>query len=200
MCAGVPSLHGTHAVLSAMGADGAPLQSFRYRGDGWPGMARAALTDGRVFEMDYNTSWGDILGKHLQFRCKICPDGTGEFADIVCADAWYGRDGYPDFTEQLGRSVLLSRTPVGEDIVRAALTAGCVEAAALPLSDIERMQPYQATRKRMVLARNIATRLALGAAPRYRHLGLWRAALTASFLGWLRQAWGTYKRASSEPQ
>src|SRR3712207_7050821 len=38
-------------------------------------------------------------------RCKICPDGTGEFADIVCADAWYGKDGYPDFAEREGRSL-----------------------------------------------------------------------------------------------
>lgn len=97
MCAGIPSLNGTHELLAKLGADRQQLKSFRYRGDGWPGMARAVQHDGQVFETDYNSSWGTVLNRHLQFRCKICPDGTGEFADIVCADAWYGKDGYPDF-------------------------------------------------------------------------------------------------------
>jgi coenzyme F420 hydrogenase subunit beta len=200
MCAGVPSLHGTHAVLTAMGTDRSKLASFRYRGDGWPGMARAVQTDGEAFEMDYNTSWGQILGKHLQFRCKICPDGTGEFADVVCADAWYGKDGYPDFAERDGRSLLLVRTAAGQALVQAALAAGAIATEPLAIDEIERMQPYQATRKRMVLGRTLAARLALGAAPRYRRMGLCRAALTASPLDWLRQAWGTFRRARPEPQ
>jgi coenzyme F420 hydrogenase subunit beta len=37
--------------------------------------------------MSYADSWGGILSRHVQFRCKICPDGTGGFADVVCADA-----------------------------------------------------------------------------------------------------------------
>lgn len=52
--------------------------------------------------MSYNESWGNILGKYLQKRCKICPDGIGEFADIVCADAWHGdKSGYPNFEEKM---------------------------------------------------------------------------------------------------
>lgn len=202
MCAGVPSLYGTHEVLQRMGADVNQLSSFRYRGDGWPGNARAVQRDGAAFEMDYNTSWGTILGKHLQFRCKICPDGTGEFADVVCADAWYGKDGYPDFAERDGRSLLLTRTPAGEDLVQAALKAGVINAEALAVEEIERMQPYQATRKRMVLGRNLATRLAVGTVPRYRRLGLLRAAFSSRPLEWVRQAWGTYRRAAvgSEPR
>ena len=77
MCAGVPSIKGTHEILKALGVDAVGLKSFRYRGDGWPGMARAVGADGRVAEMDYSKSWGTILNRHLQFRCKICPDGTG---------------------------------------------------------------------------------------------------------------------------
>lgn len=200
MCAGVPSMHGTRELLRAMGADSTQLQSFRYRGDGWPGNARAIQRDGQVFEMDYHRSWGRILGRHLQFRCKICPDGTGEFADIVAADAWYGSDGYPDFAERPGRSLVLVRTMSGATLLREAVEAGDVELTPLDLSQVEHMQPYQAMRKRMVLGRTLAARLALGQTPNYRGLGLWRATMQASPLAWLRQAWGTLRRAGPEAQ
>ena len=198
MCAGVPSIKGTHEILKALGVDAVGLKSFRYRGDGWPGMARAVGADGRVAEMDYSKSWGTILNRHLQFRCKICPDGTGEFADVVCADAWYGKDGYPDFDERDGRSLLLSRSQAGESLIRAAMQAGAIEAASLPVEEIDRMQPYQLTRKQLVLGRLLATRLRRGWGPQYRRLGLVKAALTARPMAWLRNAIGTYRRAEGE--
>lgn len=200
MCAGIPSLKGTEEMLARMGVGDQPLKSLRYRGDGWPGKAKAVLADGSSFEMDYNTSWGTILNRHLQFRCKICPDGSGEFADVVCADAWYGKDGYPDFAEREGRSLILSRTAVGEALVEAAMRDGAVTAEDLPVEEIARMQPYQVNRKQMVLGRLIATRLRLGSAPVYRRMGLLRASLSANPIAWLRSAWGTYKRAKGEPQ
>ena len=58
MCAGIPSQNATVDVINAMGANPAQVTSFRYRGDGWPGMARAVQADGQSFEMDYNSSWG----------------------------------------------------------------------------------------------------------------------------------------------
>ena len=200
MCAGIPSMRGTYEVLEKLGADRTKLTSFRYRGDGWPGMARAVQTDGQSFEMDYNTSWGSILNKHLQFRCKICPDGTGEFADVVCADAWYGKDGYPDFAERDGRSLVLSRSDAGESLIATALAAGTIQIDDLAIDEIAKMQPYQVERKRMALGRTIATRIALGQAPKYRRLGLGRAALSAAPINWLRSALGTYRRAKGEPQ
>lgn len=200
MCAGIPSIKGTHELLDKLGADRSQLKSFRYRGDGWPGMAKAVTHDGKVYETDYNSSWGTVLNKHLQFRCKICPDGTGEFADIVCADAWYGKDGYPDFAERDGRSLILSRTRRGEALVSAAMAAGALSADELPVSDIARMQPYQVNRKQMVLGRLLATWLARHHAPRYRSMGLLKAALQANKIEWLRNAWGTLRRAKGEPQ
>lgn len=200
MCAGVPSIHGTYEVLAEMGADKQQLTSFRYRGDGWPGLARAVQADGKVFEMDYNSSWGNILGKHLQFRCKLCPDGTGEFADIVCADAWYGKDGYPDFAEREGRSLLLSRTAEGERLVAQAYQANAIDMADLPAGEIAQMQPYQVTRKRVVLGRVIAAGLANRNIVRFWRMGLVKSSLGINPVTWLRHAWGTYKRSKAEPQ
>jgi coenzyme F420 hydrogenase subunit beta len=200
MCAGVPSIKGTHEVITALGATREKVVSFRYRGDGWPGMARAVHESGESFEMDYNTSWGTILNKHLQFRCKICPDGTGEFADVVCADAWYGKDGYPDFEEREGRSLVLARTETGRALVGTAIGANSISAAALPVDEIAKMQPYQVERKQLVLGRRIATRLSLGRAPYYSRMGLVSASLKAKPFHWLRSAWGTYKRTKQEKQ
>jgi coenzyme F420 hydrogenase subunit beta len=200
MCAGIPSMEGTYEVLEKLGADRTKLSSFRYRGDGWPGMARAIQTDGQTFEMDYNKSWGTILNRHLQFRCKICPDGTGEFADVVCADAWYGKDGYPDFTERDGRSLLLSRTDTGETLIAQALANHTIQIDDLKIDEIAKMQPYQLQRKQAVLARTIAARFALGIAPTYHNLKLLRASASAKPITLLRNAIGTYRRANGELQ
>lgn len=199
MCAGIPSRHGTQEVLDKMGVR-STLKSFRYRGDGWPGKARAVTTDGSTHEMDYSTSWGTILNRHLQFRCKICPDGTGEFADIVCADAWYGKDGYPDFEEREGRSLILTRTSAGEAIIREALSTGSICADDLPVEEIAKMQPYQLKRKQMVLSRLVGTFFRHGHAPRFHRLGLVRAAMQASVVDFARSLVGTFRRARKERQ
>lgn len=199
MCAGIPSIHGTHELLMAMGARLEQLSTFRYRGDGWPGMARAVQHDGATFEMDYNRSWGGILGKHLQFRCKICADGTGEFADIVCADAWYGKDGYPDFEERAGRSLILARTAVGEALLERVRSAGGIEDESLAIDEISAMQPYQLDRKRLAAPRSLATFLAQGRTTKYRRLGLGKATSEAGIVTSLRNLWGTFRRAKGEP-
>ena len=41
MCAGTPGRRGTEAVVQHMGLSPQEIVNFRYRGDGWPGMARA---------------------------------------------------------------------------------------------------------------------------------------------------------------
>ena len=198
MCAGIPSIRGTHAILEKLGTDASRLASFRYRGDGWPGRAEAVDKEGHRFSMDYNTSWGTILNRHLQFRCKVCADGTGEFADVTGADAWYGTDGYPDFSERDGRSLLLSRTSAGEALVLEAAQAGALHIEPLDRCEIEKMQPYQAERKRLVAARLAATWLVQRRVPRYRNLRLLKAARQVAPMRWLRHLAGTFRRVKGE--
>lgn len=198
MCAGIPSQHATTEVIKAMGADPDNVQSFRYRGDGWPGMARTISHAGAVHEMDYNSSWGNILGKQLQYRCKICADGIGEFADVVCADAWYGKDGYPDFTERDGRSLVIARTQKGSALVSQAVLDGAINIEPSNLDEVALMQPYQLNRKRLAAARGIATLLARGSTTRFKRLNLPKIALQTGILNTLRNAWGTFRRAKGE--
>lgn len=156
-CAGIPSQTGTDRIIRHLGLENAEITSFRYRGEGWPGTAKAVANDGRVGAMTYAESWGNILSKEQQFRCKLCPDGIGGSADLACADAWYGDDkGYPDFSETDGRSLVIPRTETGRVLLESAIAAGAVEVAPLDKRDIERMQPAQARRRRELLARNAA--------------------------------------------
>ena len=153
-CAGTPSQAGTDRILAHLGADKARLASFRYRGDGWPGYATATEDDGRVMRMSYAASWGNILSKEVQFRCKICPDAVGGVADVACADAWYGdASGYPSFDEAEGRSLIMVRSQAGAALLEAATTAGAIETKSLATTEIIKMQPHQGRRKRLVASR-----------------------------------------------
>lgn len=194
MCAGVPSVEGTYAILNRFNIRKEDVRSFVYRGNGWPGMTRVEKHDGTSHEVDYGTSWGTILNRHLQPRCKICPDGTGEFADVVCADAWYGKDGYPDFSEQDGRSLIISRTKVGDVLVSSSSEANYLSAASLPIGDISQMQPYQEMRKKMVISRLLALKIFFRMTPEYVNLGLYKAALMGGMIANVRNFIGMAKR------
>lgn len=197
MCAGIPSEKGSEEIVKTMGSDPGQVVRFIYRGNGWPGKATATLRDGEQREMDYATSWGSILNRYLQFRCKICPDGTGEFADIVCADAWYGKDGYPDFEEKAGRSLVLARTKKGQTMIDLAICHGHLRTEKLDVAEIARMQPYQESRKRLLVSRLLAVILRRRNIPSYRGLRLLRAATGLGPVDHTRNLLGTLKRIPS---
>jgi coenzyme F420 hydrogenase subunit beta len=194
-CAGVPSYGGADRVLRAMAFAPNEVASFRYRGNGWPGMARAVAFDGRVAEMSYAESWGEHLSKQLQFRCKICPDGVGGVADIACADAWYGdEDGYPKFEEQDGRSLIIARTKAGERILAQAIAAGRLVTEPLQISEIDAMQPSQARRKRLIESRIAALKATLNPYPQTTGTCVREAARRTSARDAIRSFVGTVRR------
>lgn len=206
-CAGVPSRAGAEAVLAALGTDLADTRSFRFRGMGWPGRATAVTRDGAELSMSYHESWGRILSRHVQHRCKICADGTGVDADIVCADAWESdAEGYPLFEEADGTSLIVSRTQKGEALVRAAETAGAISTGPFDIDDLAAIQPGQRERRRALLARLTARRLAGRPIPRYRGLQIFAAARQnpvgrnlRNFLGMLRRSIASSRGAFRRP-
>lgn len=193
-CAGVPSHAGGQAVLAALGATDAV--AFRYRGMGWPGRATATRPDGSEPSMSYHDSWGGILSKHVQHRCKICADGTGTAADLVCADAWESdAAGYPKFDEAPGISLIVARTDLGARILAEAEAAGAVALDPFDVAGLAAIQPGQRERRRALLARLAALRLAGRPVPRYEGLQIAAAARQnpvlrnlKNFLGMLRRA------------
>jgi len=195
MCAGVPSIKGTHEVLKKLNSPKEQVVEFRYRGNGWPGLATATLEDGTTNSMTYDDSWGKILNKHLQFRCKVCFDGTGEFADVTCADAWYGtQDGYPSFDEAQGRSLIIGRTTAGVNIINSAQAKGRIGTQALPTTDLPRIQPYQKNRKMLALSRILAIKSTGRTPPKYDKNSLIKLARKATTADNLKSFAGTLKR------
>lgn len=194
-CAGTPSQDGTDRIVRKLGVDPAKVTHFRYRGDGWPGYATATTACGTCARMSYADSWGGILSKEVQFRCKICPDSVGGAADVAAADAWYGDEsGYPAFDEADGRSLILSRTHRGDQLVAAAEAAGYVATQTLDIAEIARMQPSQANRKRLVRSRLLAMAATGHARPVVDGLMVAEASRQARFRARLRSFLGTVRR------
>jgi coenzyme F420 hydrogenase subunit beta len=146
--------------------------------------------------MSYHDSWGKILSKHVQHRCKICADGTGTAADIVCGDAWESDEaGYPVFEEADGVSLIVARTALGQELLSAAAASGRIVMDPFDVAGLAAIQPGQRERRRALFARLAALRLVGRPAPRYVGLKLRAAARQNSvsknarnFLGMLRRA------------
>ena len=194
-CAGVPAQAGAEAVVDRLGAAPGDVAAFRYRGNGWPGSAVATLRDGSERRMSYHDSWGRILSTHVQFRCKICPDGTGGLADLVCADAWEcDEQGYPILEEAEGKSLVMARTEAGQALLDGALAAGRLSITPFPLEGIAAMQPSQGRRKQAIIARLGALGLLMRPVPRYRGFRLLAAARQATLRSHFRNFIGTARR------
>jgi len=199
-CAGVPSHTGGRAVLAALGTNPAGVQTFRYRGNGWPGQATATLKDGRQKSMSYHDSWGGILFKHVQHRCKICADGTGMAADIVCADAWEcDADGYPVFTEAPGVSLIVARTKLGAQLIKAARDMKRIETQDFDVTTLAAIQPGQRERRRAVFPRLIGRKLVGKPIPLYQGLHLRAVARQNPLLRNLKNMLGMIRRSLKAP-
>ena len=194
-CAGTPSQTATDDLLAELEVPpGAPLDELWYRGRGWPGSFTARTTSGGTVQTSYDESWGQHLGRATQWRCKICPDGVGESADVSAADYWRTDErGYPVFTEGAGCSALLARTPRGHDLLMRAFDAGVLVGHPLDPDDLARVQPLQVGRRRTLLGRLVGTRAAGRPVPRYRGFGLARLA-AADWLETARTAKSSFRR------
>jgi len=172
-CAGVPSLAGAEAVLTALDTTPGETVAFRYRGHGWPGRATATHKDGSERSMTYHDSWGLILSRHVQHRCKLCADGAGMAADAVFADAWVSdENGYPLFEEEAGQSLIVARTELGAQVLEDAEQSGHIASQPFDVSELDRMQKGQVWRRRTLLARIVGLAATFQPYPRYENLHL----------------------------
>lgn len=195
-CAGTPTTRGTLEMLSDMGIeDPRDIVALRYRGNGWPGDAVASVRtpSGDVEErnLTYQQSWGDILQRHRQWRCYVCADHTGEFADIAVGDPWY-RDIQPG---ELGESLILVRTERGRSALNRAIAGGAVKAERADSSTLPSSQPGLLRVRGAVGGRIWVLRLLGIPAPRYRNMPMLTTWVrTLNLRGKLRSTIGTMKR------
>lgn len=195
-CAGVPSIEGSIKILEKNNLKKSDVAEFSYRGEGWPGYTRIKDKNGKVYKMKYEDSWGQILNRYLQKRCKICIDGIGEFADISCGDGWYGDEkGYPVFNEENGRSVILARSEKGQELFRNAVKAGYIKVEkTINSDDLKKIQPFQFDRRTTLISRISGMRLMLRMTPKYSKDIMLKSSskasgrrLTAIFLGTVKR-------------
>ncbi len=159
MCMGMPSYNGTYKLIRKLGCEVDEVGDFWYRGNGWPGKATAIDKQGNMHTCSYEESWGNILCNLVNFRCKICPDGYGEFADLSCGDAWYLKNGAPSFEETEGRSLLFVRTDQGESVYRKAAVNGYIKTEDFNIDELKFSQASQYHRKLVVGARYMALKV-----------------------------------------
>ena len=168
-CAGVPSTDGNVALLKKQGIDQAQLDSLKYRGEGWPGMWVAKESDGKSAELTYAESWG-FLQRFRQWRCYICPDHTGEFADIAVGDPWY-REVQPG---EAGKSLIVARTQKGLKYIQAAADAGHIILETKQADLLPRSQPNLMQTRGALWARLVILKIFGAAVPNYRNFKTFR--------------------------
>ncbi len=201
-CGGTPSTRGTLEFLRRLGVDFEDVGELRYRGHGWPGMAGVSIkgdSDRRI-EMSYREAWDEILTRYRPFRCHICPDGTGEFADLACGDPWYR----PIQEGEQGSSLIVVRTEAGRRVLHAALEAGFIVAERRGPEVLAGSQSGLLNRRRHVFPKVLALRLLGLAHPEFRGFHLWRGWLrlpkrrvVVSLYRALRYAWSVRRKSRS---
>ncbi|MEZ5276841.1 MAG: Coenzyme F420 hydrogenase/dehydrogenase, beta subunit C-terminal domain [Opitutaceae bacterium] len=190
-CAGSPSTQGTIDLLRSAGIDPDSVESFRYRGNGWPGMFTVKLKDEPKARplMSYAESWGFVQA-YRPFSTHLCPDGTGEDADISCGDPWYR----PVEAGEAGSSLVLVRTERGREILQKAIQAGYVV--------LKPAEPWKllASQKGLVAKRGavwgrLATMRAIGLpVPKLRGFSLFKNWMKLTLSEKLRSTVGTLRR------
>ena len=189
-CAGTPSTQGTLALLRELGVeDPSRLEEVRYRGRGWPGRFRAQTPEGEA-TASYADSW-DALQRYRQWRCHVCADHTGEFADVAVGDPWYRE--IPE--DEPGRSLVLARTLRGKDLLEAAIAAGYLDLEPVDPALVAASQPELLKTRGAIWARIHVSRLLGAAAPRYVNMPMARFWWTQlSLREKIRSVFGTAKR------
>lgn len=127
VCGGFMPTPSRIETLSGFGVEPEALTGLRYRGRGCPGPTRIETHDGHR-NLHYLDFWGEDSSQwSLPFRCKICPDGIGEAADLAAADSWPG--GSPDriaSETDPGTNAVIVRTQAGSELLEAASKDGAL--------------------------------------------------------------------------
>jgi coenzyme F420 hydrogenase subunit beta len=194
-CAGTPATQGTYNLLDVLEVKPVQVKELRYRGCGWPGMTTVKLKgcNGQMRQMTYQKSWGDILSKHGQFRCRLCPDSTGEFADISCGDPWY----HQPQKDELGRSLILVRTKKGREFLLGAMQKGYIKANQVGTNTLPQSQIALLNRRQNLFGRLFAMRIMRVPIPRYIGFSLFKNWRNLTTLAKLRSVVGTLRRIVS---
>jgi coenzyme F420 hydrogenase subunit beta len=190
-CAGTPSTQGTLDLLRRYGIRPEDVEELRYRGRGWPGAFAVRLKGDETWQdlATYSDAWG-FLQAYRPYRCYLCPDGTGEFADISCGDPWY-RKIEPG---ELGTSLVVVRTEKGQEVIRRAIEGGAVRLVAVNHKTLSLSQRELQLKRGAIWGRVITMKLLGVPAPRFRGFSLFRNWLRIPVTHKFRSTFGAARR------
>ncbi len=152
VCGGSTEFTKSQDFISSFKVKEEELSIFRYRGFGNPGRMYIKTKDGREYDREYNSFWGEESTWRVHFRCKICPDAIGESSDITALDTWKG--GFPKGEDE-GFNAAIVRTNNGLDLLNEASKAGYIKISdELKIEDINDFQPHHVNKKKAVYARH----------------------------------------------
>ncbi|WP_246660552.1 Coenzyme F420 hydrogenase/dehydrogenase, beta subunit C-terminal domain [Nitratireductor sp. XY-223] len=173
VCGGYMPTEAMHRFMHDNRIDPSNVAALRYRGLGCPGPTTFRMRDSEERSFHYLDFWGeDESAWSLPFRCKICPDGIGDGADIAAADIWPGAapDRKGSETDP-GFNSIIVRTAAGTELVEAAVAAGYLAIGEDVGPDfMNDTQPHQVKKKLAAGARLDA--IAQSGRPRLKTVGL----------------------------
>jgi coenzyme F420 hydrogenase subunit beta len=188
--------------------DPADVAAIRYRGHGWPGPTSVDVRTAAGLEtrtLSYEEAWGEVLTNDKQWRCHVCADHSGEFADIAVGDPWH----QPPTNGDPGRSLIVVRTERGRRLLTSVRAGGAITLGRSQPHVLADAQPNLLRGRGAVWGRLLACRLLGLPVPRYRGLPMfrfWIASLTLterarSVLGTIRRARrrGLRRRVTLDP-
>jgi coenzyme F420 hydrogenase subunit beta len=164
LCGHAPNFMGTDFFLKKLNIKKEDVKKLDYRGEGWPGNITITLKDDREIvisrvgserppsiNLHYETAF------HLHFfqkRCLVCCDGICELADISFGDTWR----LPELVsgEKIGKSLIISRTEIGERLLQNATYKGKIE-----LENIGRDKTIQSQREMLLFHKDLKSRIFL---------------------------------------
>lgn len=123
----------------------------------------------------------------------MCPDSTGEFADISCGDPWYR----PVENGEQGRSLVLARTEEGRQIIQEAIKAGYLDLVRVEPATVPDSQKVLLRRRRHLWERLLTMKLLLVPVPHYDGFDLFGNWMKLPAVEKLRSFVGTMKRLVS---
>lgn len=174
-CAGTPSGNGNMQLIAREGGVAGETASLKYRGHGWPGLWRAVTTSDKKMELTYAESW-DYLQRYRQWRCYVCVDHSGEFADISFGDPWYKAPEEGDS----GKSMIVVRTGKGRLLLQQAVAKGYIILEKQELGLLSASQPNLLKARGNLWGRLFILKIMGCAVPRYDGYSLsqfWRSEL-----------------------
>ncbi|HJH25406.1 MAG TPA: hypothetical protein C5S37_01250, partial [Methanophagales archaeon] len=130
-CSHTDSFRGTKLLLRKLSIKDKEVKKISYRGEGWPGKIQINLKNGdQRYISNQSSLWNIIFNSFFSTptRCLLCNDLTAEFADISFGDPWL-----PEIVskEQVGKSIIISRTKQGEDLLNATNSDRYIESSQI---------------------------------------------------------------------